>query len=89
MRTKLDITGDKREQLEQLFRKRGYIDFKWIEPEEIIISQWVRMKCMSAVETTAEKPPAPQMSLYFLNTRIFFENTAMLLSFTSKKSMEA
>lgn len=39
---------DKREKskLEALFKKHGYKDFKWIDPEEIIVSQWVRMKCV-------------------------------------------
>jgi len=46
MGTKMDVTRGKKEQLEALFRKHGYTDFKWIEPEKIIVSQWVRMKCM-------------------------------------------
>ncbi|MCP4351485.1 MAG: DUF2284 domain-containing protein [Desulfobacterales bacterium] len=32
-------------ELEELFKKHGFEDFKWIEPKEIIVSQWVRMKC--------------------------------------------
>jgi len=34
-----------RKELEKLFRKHGYSDFKWIDPKKIVISQWVRMKC--------------------------------------------
>ena len=34
------------EDLEALFHKYGFADFKWIDPEKIIVSQWVRMKCM-------------------------------------------
>lgn len=33
-------------QLEQLFARHGVSDFKWIDPKQIIVSQWVRMKCM-------------------------------------------
>ena len=36
----------KRETLEELFHTHGYTDFKWIKPKDIIVSQWVRMKCM-------------------------------------------
>jgi predicted metal-binding protein len=32
--------------LETLFRKRGYNDFRWIDPKEIVVAQWVRMKCV-------------------------------------------
>ncbi len=32
--------------LEQLFVKNGFSDFRWIDPGKIVVSQWVRMKCM-------------------------------------------
>ncbi|UCF77984.1 MAG: DUF2284 domain-containing protein [Candidatus Eiseniibacteriota bacterium] len=35
-----------RAELEALFRKHGYADFKWIEPDNIVVGQWVRMKCV-------------------------------------------
>jgi predicted metal-binding protein len=31
--------------LARLFQERGYTDYKWIEPGEIVVAQWVRMKC--------------------------------------------
>jgi predicted metal-binding protein len=31
--------------LEALIRKHGYSDFRWIDPKEIVVAQWVRMKC--------------------------------------------
>ena len=34
------------EDLASLFHKYGFEDYKWIDPEKIIVSQWVRMKCM-------------------------------------------
>jgi predicted metal-binding protein len=33
-------------ELEALILKHGYSDYKWIDPQKIIVSQWVRMKCM-------------------------------------------
>jgi len=33
------------EPFEQLFRARGYQDFRWIDPQRIVVAQWVRMKC--------------------------------------------
>jgi predicted metal-binding protein len=31
--------------LEKLFRKHGFDDFRWLDPKEIVVAQWVRMKC--------------------------------------------
>jgi len=33
------------EQIEAILHKQGYGDFKWIDPQEIVVSQWVRLKC--------------------------------------------
>jgi predicted metal-binding protein len=33
-------------EIENLFVEHGYTDFKWIDPRKIVVSQWVRMKCM-------------------------------------------
>lgn len=34
-----------RKQLETLFLKHKFKDFKWIDPRNIVVSHWVRMKC--------------------------------------------
>jgi predicted metal-binding protein len=34
-----------RGELEKLFTKHALRDFQWIDPKEIVVSQWVRMKC--------------------------------------------
>jgi predicted metal-binding protein len=34
-----------RQELEKLFKARGYRDFRWIDPKEIVVGHWVRMKC--------------------------------------------
>lgn len=32
--------------LNGIFVKHSFMDFKWIDPKKIVVSQWVRMKCM-------------------------------------------
>lgn len=32
--------------LEALFVERGFPDFRWIDPAEIVVAEWVRMKCL-------------------------------------------
>ncbi|MFC2136937.1 DUF2284 domain-containing protein [Bacteroidota bacterium] len=31
--------------VESIITEQGFNDFKWINPQEIIVAQWVRMKC--------------------------------------------
>jgi len=33
-------------ELDDLFQKHGYADYKWMDPQKIVVAQWVRMKCM-------------------------------------------
>ena len=39
------LGAKKRKELEALIQKHGIAEFKWIDPKEIVVSQWVRMKC--------------------------------------------
>jgi predicted metal-binding protein len=32
--------------LERMFAGRGFSDFRWIDPREIVVAEWVRMKCL-------------------------------------------
>lgn len=36
----------KKKKLEALFKKHGFTDFRWIDPQDIVVGQWVRMKCI-------------------------------------------
>lgn len=41
-----DELKDSKKSLEALFRDHGFTDFRWIDPKKIIVSHWVRMKCL-------------------------------------------
>jgi predicted metal-binding protein len=32
--------------LESLFAKHGFSDYRWLDPADIVVAQWVRMKCL-------------------------------------------
>jgi predicted metal-binding protein len=36
----------KKDQLEEMFARHGFTDFKWIKAKDIRIAQWVRLRCM-------------------------------------------
>ena len=49
-----------RKQLEAKLLAHDFSDFKWIDPSKIVISHWVRMKCMFGCDgygTIATCPP--------------------------------
>ncbi len=51
---------NKCDKVDAIIQKQGYDDYKWIDPAEIIVSQWVRMKCMYGCNEygqTATCPP--------------------------------
>ena len=31
--------------IDNILKTNGFLDFKWINPKEIVVSQWVRVKC--------------------------------------------
>lgn len=47
-------------EIEKILVSNGFANFKWIDPDEIVVSQWVRFKCMfgcSSYNTRASCPP--------------------------------
>ena len=46
MENRIQIAAGERKTLDALIRKQGYRDYKWMDPGQIVVSQWVRMKCM-------------------------------------------
>ncbi len=79
---------DTRSKVESILKQHGYSDYKWIAPAEIIVSQWVRIKCMYGCNEygkTATCPPnVPSVSEC---ERFFREyNNAVVIHF--KKEVE-
>lgn len=45
--------------LKTLFRDHGLTDFKWIDPKQIVVAQWVRVKCMFGCPNYGRKAACP------------------------------
>jgi predicted metal-binding protein len=45
--------------IEALFEEHGFDDYKWINPKDIIVSQWVRMKCTFGCSTYGKCASCP------------------------------
>jgi predicted metal-binding protein len=38
--------GRAKKDLERLFVERGFTDFRWLDARDIVVAEWVRMKCL-------------------------------------------
>lgn len=45
--------------LEKIFRELGFDDFKWVNPKDIKVAQWVRMKCRFGCNAYGRKACCP------------------------------
>ena len=69
--------------MEALFAEHGYTDLKWINPQEIVVAQWVRMKCMSGCSNYGRNASCPPNVPAVPECRRYFDeyNTAVILHF--------
>lgn len=42
----MSVLPEKKQALDAIFQAHGYSDYKWVDPKQIVVAQWVRMKCM-------------------------------------------
>lgn len=69
--------------LETLFQQHGFTDFKMISPKEIVVTQWVRMKCEFGCASFGKKASCPPNTPSVSECRKFFDeyNTAAIFHF--------
>jgi predicted metal-binding protein len=61
-----------RKKIEERFLAYNFKDFKWIDPKNIVISQWVRIKCMFGCNEYGNTATCPPNSPSFLECERFF-----------------
>ncbi|OGU61748.1 MAG: metal-binding protein [Ignavibacteria bacterium RBG_13_36_8] len=73
-------------ELENIFVERGYTDFKWIDPKEIVVNQWVRMKCTYGCDEYGKNACCPPNLPSVAECRKFFNEyrTAAIFHFEKK-----
>jgi len=77
------MTPDNRAHLETLFSERGYTDFKWIDPKQIVVAPWVRMKCQFGCPNYGKNAACPPNNPSVSECRQFFDDydTAVVFHF--------
>ena len=58
--------------MERLFREFGFEDFRWIDSESIVVSQWVRMKCIYGCDEYGRNATCPPNTPPLSDCRNFF-----------------
>ena len=77
-----------RAQLETLFNRQGYTDFKWIDPKEIVVAQWVRMKCVFGCGEYGRNASCPPNVPSVSECRQFFSEYGSGVIFHFQKRVE-
>ena len=60
-------------EIEEIFHKHGFNDYKWIKPEEIITANWVRMKCLFGCPKSGNCASCPPNTPSVAECRAFFD----------------
>ena len=67
--------------LEKLFKDQGFSNYKWIDPSEIVIAQWVRMKCMFGCPNYGSKAGCPPQTPSVPECERFFKEYSSAVFF--------
>ncbi len=75
-----------RKDLEKIFKRHGYDDYKWIDPKRIVVAQWARMKCMFGCKNYGRCGTCPPNTPSVPECEAFFRGykTGVIFHFTKK-----
>ena len=76
-----------RETLEEIFQRHGYQDYTWIDPKTIVVSQWVRMKCMFGCGEYGHNACCPPNVPSVSECRRFFHEYSRAVIFRFRKKV--
>jgi predicted metal-binding protein len=74
--------------LEKLFAARGFEDFKWVAPRAVVVSHWVRMKCMYGCWLYGRCAACPPNVPSVPECRAFFDEYAAAAIFHFEKRVK-
>ena len=77
-----------RKELERLFKKHGFADFKWMAPERIVVAEWVRMKCIFGCASYGKNACCPPNTPAVDECRRFFGEYREGVVFHFEKSVD-
>ncbi len=88
MNLKIDLRKKTQIALETLFKDNGYMDFRWFDPEQIVVAQWVRMKCMFGCPNYGNKAACPPQTPSVSECKQFFKEYRAAVVFHIRKQFD-
>lgn len=73
------------ERIETIIHQHGYEDFKWLDPKDIVVSQWVRLKCEFGCSSYGRIAACPPNTPTVEECRRFFSEYATGIVFHIQK----
>ncbi len=77
-----------REVLEALFGKREYTDYRWVDPKDIVVAHWVRMKCRFGCDEYGRTPTCPPNVPPVEECRRFFNDYSAAVVFHFQRRVD-
>ena len=74
--------------LEEIFIRHSFADFRWIDAKEIVVSQWVRMKCMFGCDEYGTRACCPPNVPTVAECERFFRDYAEGVVFHFEKRVD-
>jgi len=75
-----------RKELDEMFKRHGYDDYRWIDPKGIVVAQWARMKCMFGCKNYGRCGTCPPNTSSVQECKAFFQGykTGVVFHFTKR-----
>lgn len=80
---------NKLENLEKIFMKHGYNDYKWIKSKDIVVAQWVRIKCTYGCKSYGVNGACPPNVPSVTECREFFKEYQDTAIFHFEKTLDS
>jgi predicted metal-binding protein len=77
-----------RKTLEDLIKRHGYEDYSWMNPKNIVVSQWVRMKCTFGCRLYGKGGACPPNVPSVPECKAFFDGYKSVVLFHFPKRVE-
>ncbi len=77
-----------RAELEDLIARHGFEDFRWIKPKDIIVAEWVRMKCLFGCPSYGRIAACPPNLPTVSECRRFFDEYSAAVVFHFEKKVD-
>jgi predicted metal-binding protein len=73
--------GLDKDMVEGIFRELGFSDFNWLDGADVVVSEWVRMKCMFGCSAYGKGGCCPPNVPSVAECRTFFQNYSSIAVF--------